>query len=105
MPKHEQKQLNLKVQNDFDLPDITPPIKTEEIQEHLEQKISKSKSKDKFIRVNPERIVIVKVGFELPEEDDLEIELIAVTQRKAKKDLLAEIVKDWLRRNKIKKVY
>jgi hypothetical protein len=108
MANHKRKDINMTGSNDFDLPEIPAQIiKKEEtapeiIQPIIEQKPIKPKIKDTFVRLNLERIPVVKVSFEYPEEDDLKIELIAVKDRKTKKDLLAEIVQEWLRRNKSK---
>lgn len=115
MPKHQRKDINMTGVNDFDLPTIATSIAAslegkEEIpfistnMEPIEAKSPKLKSKREIVRLNSNRIPIVKVGFEMPENEDMEIELIAIKERKTKKDLLAEIVHDWLTRNKNKKV-
>ena|SRR5258708_4419122 len=111
MPKHQRKDINMTGANDFDLPGIPTPLEKKEepsfISTNLapiESKLPKLKLKHEVVRLNLNRIPVVKVGFEMPENEDMEIELIAIKERKTKKDLLAEIVHDWLHRNKNKKV-
>lgn len=79
------------------------PVSNEEPNNTYSSELKKEPKK-KVVRLNLDRIPVVKVGFELPEDDDQEIELIAVKERKTKKDLLAEIVQDWLKRNKLRKI-
>lgn len=104
MLKHEKKKIVLN--NDFDLPAI-PSLPEPEIKEHapeITQEIKKPlPSKKSVIRFNHERTAVVKIGFDLPEDVDYDIEIIATKERKTKKDLLTEIVTDWLKKNKHKK--
>lgn len=111
MPKHQRKNINMTGANDFDLPTIPTPLEKKEETSFIpinltsiEPKSPKSKSKPEVVRLNLNRVPVVKIGFEMPENEDIEIELIAIKERKTKKDLLAEIVHDWLHRNKNKKV-
>ncbi len=95
--------------NPFKIPVSTKPseqpselnVKSSELEEL--KATTSLPSKKPVIRFNLERTAVVKVGFDLPEEDDYDIEIIAVKEKKQKKVLLAEIVKDWLKKNKHKK--
>lgn len=118
MTKREKKQIKLNINNDFDLPESKPKklldqyleieakTKGEKPAERKEKNNKKNSTTPppakNYIRLNSDGIVISKVGFELPEEDDKNIEVIAAKLSKKKKDLLAEIVQEWLERNRKK---
>jgi len=101
MTKHEKKKIIFN--NDFDLPAI-PTLTEPTITEITPPQIKPSlPSKKPVIRFNIERTPVVKIGFDLPEDADYDIEIIATKERKSKKDLLTEIVVDWLKKNKHRK--
>ena len=96
--KSEEIQFNNPFNNDFEIP-------TSKQQENKSVKEIKLKS-EKPIFLKPviiQKKPIVKIGFELLEELDREIEFIALDENKKKKDLLAEIIEEWIKnRKKIK---
>lgn len=55
--------------------------------------------KEKPVMLNKERVPVTKGGFLLPETDYQQIKICAAKRQKKIQDLLAEIVKDWLKKN------
>lgn len=104
MAKFEKKEIKLNA-NDFDLPPVKmgeSKIKITTPQLDNFPKTSSVPKKENYLRLDLDGVQIVKVGFEYPKSDDKDIELIAVLQGKHKKVLLAEIVREWLEKNKNK---
>lgn len=83
--------------NDFEI-----PTSNQEINPNKEVKVKNEISLPSKAIIIPKK-PIVKIGFELPEDLDRQIEFIALDENKKKKDLLAEIIGGWVsKRNKTK---
>lgn len=97
--KSEEIKFTNPFSNDFELPTSkTEIINVKPVSEIkiLEEKIDNNPVSKNHKEL--EKIQFVKIGFDIPKDIDKRIEFIALEENKKKKDLLNEIIKDWIRK-------